>query len=458
MSRVTMLKEKDLDTPEKRGKYVVTVVGCGRMGLPAACLFAEAGFKVIGLDTDPSVVNQINKGLSPFSESGLSRLIKKNLKEGRLAATTEIKEAVPKSDIIIVSVHIPVDQKKRSDYSQFKETCRDVGLNLKMGTLLIFESPVGPGSTETLIEKTLEAASGQKTGVDFGLVYSPIRASIGRVLRDMRNNARVIAAADRQSLATAKAVLKAVTRGEILETSNIKTAETIGLFEHVYRDVNLALANEFAGFCEKMGIDYIEAQTAANTHQFCHLLEPGIASEYVSEEPHLLIEEAENVGAKLQITALARRINDEAVKHSFSLIRDALRSCGKTVNRAKVTVMGVSFRPNVKETRGTLVMELVKTLQRKGAKVNVFDPFFSYSELKSLGFPAERTLSKTVEGTDCLVVAVGHDRFKRLKLGKFKVLMKKPAVIVDLSHAVNPYAAEKEGFTYRGLGRGIWSK
>jgi len=105
MPKAMMLKEKDLDKVEERGKYVVTVVGCGRMGLPTACLFSDAGFKVICLDTDPYIVNQINKGKSPFAESGLDELLKKNLKEGRITATTEAKEAIPKSDIIIFTVN-----------------------------------------------------------------------------------------------------------------------------------------------------------------------------------------------------------------------------------------------------------------------------------------------------------------------------------------------------------------
>lgn len=458
MSNAMMLKEEDLDTPEKCEKYLVTVVGCGRMGLPTACLFAEAGFKVVCLDVDHSIVNQISSGVSSFYETGLNRLIKKNLKGRRLTATTDVKEAVPKSDIVVFVVDTPIDEKKRVDYSHLEEASRDVGLNLRPGTLLIFESTTGPGVMETLVKETLETSSGLRAGIDFGLSFSPIRASSGRILHDITNYTRVVSAIDKQSLGAAKAVIKTIVKGQICEVSSMKTAEVIKLFENVYRDVNIALANEFAEFCEKAGIDYIEAQRAANTQPYCHLLQPGIVGGHIPKDSHLLIEEAENLGVKLPMTTQARKVNDVTLQRSFHLVKDALRTCGKIVRRTRVAVIGVSYRPNVKEAKGSRVIELVRLLQEKGIKVNVFDPLFSYNELKGLGYPAERTFTKAVEGADCLLIAVGHNRFKRLSLGKIKVLMKKPAALVDLAHVVNPLTAEKEGFIYRGLGRGVWSK
>ncbi|MEM2914287.1 MAG: nucleotide sugar dehydrogenase [Candidatus Bathyarchaeia archaeon] len=458
MPNAMSLREGDLDTVEMRGKYTVTVLGCGRMGLPMACLFAEACFKVICLDTNQHIVNQIKKGVSPFIEPGLDKLIKKNVKEGRLAATSDAKESISNSDIIVVAVNTPINGKKKPDYSYLEAACREIGLNLKSGTLLIFESTVGPGLMESLVKETLEASSGLKAGNDFGLAFSPIRATVGRVLQDITNYPKILAAIDNRSLAAARTVLKTIVKGGVVEVSNMKTAEAVKLFENIYRDVNLALANELASFCEKAGIDYIEAQEAANSQPYCRLLKPGIVSGHIPKDPFLLVEEAENLRVKLHMTILARRINDETVKRASGLIKEALHTCGKTVKRSKVSILGVSYRPDVKETKGSLVIELVKLLQEKGIEVNVFDPYYTCDELKSLGYPAERTFTKTIEGTDCLVIAVGHERFKRLSLGKIKVLMRKPPSIVDLAHVVNPVKVEREGFIYRGLGRGIWSK
>ncbi len=451
-------KEKNLDTLEEREKCQVTVIGCGRMGLPTACLFSDAGFKVTCLDINPYVVNRINKGMTPFVEPGLSALLKENLRKGRIRATTEAKEAIPESDFVVFMVDTPIDKKKRSDYTNLEESCREVGLNLRPGTLVIVQSTVGPSVTQTLVKEGLETSSGLKAGVDFGLAYSPIRASVGRVLRDIPTYARIVAAIDRQSLIAAEAILKTIVKGELVEVDDIKTAEATKLFENIYRDVNLALANEFAAFCEKAGIDYVAAQKAANTQPYCHLLKPGIVSGHIPKDPYLLISEAENLNVKLKMTNMARRTNDETVKHAYNLVKDAIHSCEKPVKRSGVAVLGVSYHPNVKETKGTLVTELVRLLRRRGAKVTVFDPYYSHNELKELGFPAGRTLARTVEGADCLLIAVGHNKFRRIGLGRIQVLMKKPAAVVDLAHVISPQRAEKEGFIYRGLGRGVWSK
>jgi nucleotide sugar dehydrogenase len=457
MIEAMRLKEGDLASLEERQKYVVTVAGCGRMGLPTACLFSDAGFKVVCLDSDPYIVNQIISGTGPFVEQELSTLLAKNLKEGHITATTNAKDAVSKSDIIIFTVNTPV-KKKRPDYSNLEESCRVVGLNLKPGTLVILESTVGPYVTETLVKETLEIASGLKVGEEFGLAYSPIRARVGRVVKDITRYAKIVAAIDEQSLSAAKAVLKTITKGELVEVNDLKTAEAAKLFENIYRDVNIALANEFARFCEKAEIDYIKTEEAANTQPYCHLLRPGIVSGHIPKDPYLLIGEAETLGVNLKMTTLARKTNDETVKHAYNLVKDALHSHEKPIKRSRVAVLGVSYRPNVKEAKGSLVIDLMRLLKKRGAKVTVFDPLFSYKELKDLGFPAERTLAKTVKGTDCLLIAVGHARFKRLSLTKIKVLMKKLAAIVDLSHVVSPSKVEREGFVYRGLGRGVWSR
>jgi len=455
MSIFTTFSKKDIETPEKRGKYTISVIGCGRMGLPTACLFAEAGFKVIGVDVDQHAVNMIKKGKAPFFEPGLDDLIKKHVKENRLTATNEAKEAASASDIVIFVVPTPIDEKKKPIYSHVEKACKDVGMGMRSGTIIIFESTVGPGTTETLVKETLENASGLKAGTDFALAYSPVHATSGRVLKDISNRPRVVGAVNERSLEVACLILSTVTKGEIVKVRNMRTAEAVKLFENVHRDVNLALTNELARFCERAGIDFIEAMEAANMHPPCHLLFPGMVGGHIPKDPYLLLEEAENVNARLRLIMLARKTNDEMLGHALRLARDALRQCGKTLMRATISVLGVSYRPNVKESRGSSTLELVNMLRRRGAKVRVYDPFFSFKELRELGYPAEETLTKTVEGTDCLIIAVGHEKFKKLNLEKIKFLVKKPAATVDMSHVINPAKAEKEGFVYRGVGRGL---
>jgi len=458
MPTAITFEKNSVNTPKKRGKYTICIVGCGRRGLPHACLFAEAGFKVIGVDTNQQVISLMKMGRALFAEPKLNSILKKHVKNGRLTVTKDARKAALKSDVVLFVVPTPIDQKKKPDYSHVEKACKDVGMGLRSGSLVIFASTTGPGVTETLVKETLETASGLQAGVDFGLAYSPVRVISGQMLQDATSSSRVVGAVNEQSLKVACLVLSTIVKGELVEVRDIKTAETVNLFENVYRDVNIGLANELASFCEKAGVDIIEVQAAANTQPYCHLLIPRIVGGYIPNYSYLLLEEAENVNTKFKMLTVARKINDEMLNHTVHLVRDALRLCGKTMRRAKVSVLGVSYRPNVKEPRGSSTRKLVEMLKNKGATVQVYDSIFSYKKLTKLGYPAKRTLAKTVKGADCLVIAVGHDRFKRLNLNKIKFLVGSPAAIVDMGHVVDPEKAEKEGFIYRGVGRGSAAK
>jgi len=457
-SAAMKLEVNDLDSPEKRAKNTVCVVGCGRIGLPTACVVAEAGFRVIGVDANLNVVSLLKKGKAPFVETGLSALVKKHVKSGRFTATTETKKAVSESDIILIIVPTVIDEKKKPDYSYVEKSCKDVGMGLRQGSLVIFASTVGPGITETLVKETLENASGLKAGIDFGLVNSSTRAAPGQIMQDIASYPRVVGAINEQSFKVASLVFGTFIKGGIVKVRDLRTAEVVKLFENAYRDVSLALANDFALFCEKIKVDYLEAQGAANTQPYSHLLRPGIVAGHIPKDPYLLLEEAENADAKLSMVALARKINDEMLEHTVQLVREALSKRQKPFRRVKIALLGVSYRANIKEPRGTAITQLVKMFNAKGTIVRVFDPLYSFKELKEMGYPAERTLAKAVEGTDCVVVVVGHNRFKRLNLKKLKLLMTKVAAIVDMGHAIEPEKAEKEGFVYRGVGRGVWAK
>ena len=452
------LEAKDLDTAERRGKYTICVVGCGRIGLPTACAFAEAGFQVIGVDADPNVVSILKKRKAPFVETGLSALVKKHVKSGRLKPTNDTQKAASQSDVIAIIVATVVDEKKKPNYSYVEKACKDVGMGLRRGALVIFASTVGPGITETLVKDTLENASGLKAGKDFGLANSPTRAAPGRILQDLVTYARIVGAINEKSLKAASMILGTIGKGVIVGVRDLRTAETIKLFENVYRDVCLALSNEFGLLCEKIKVDYLEAQSAANTQPYCHLLRPGLVGGHIPKDPYLLFEEAENAGARLRLAALARKVNDEMPEHAVQLTRDALRRNQTPFRRAKIALLGISYSPNTKEHRGSTVDRLVRMLSDKGALVRVFDPLYTYKELKDLGYPAERTLAKTIEGTDCMVIVAGHNRFKRLNLRKMKLLMTKTAAIVDMGHVIEPEKAEKSGFIYRGVGRGVWNQ
>jgi len=450
----------DIVDAVRHGKVVIAVYGLGWMGLSTACLFAEAGANVIGVDTDSRVIELINSGRSPISEPNLETLIRKHIGTGRFSVTGNGKEATTKAAVIIIVVPTLLDRRNRPDYSAVEKACHEIGRGLKPGCLVVFESTVSPGTTETLVKETIEKNSGFKAGLQFGLAYSPIRATAGRALQDIVNYPRVIAAIDSRSLEVACTVLSVIIRSGFIKVRDFKTAETTKLCENTYRDINIALSNELAMFCEHLGVDFDEIRVAANSQPYCHLHVPGawVGGQCIPQNPLFLIDVAEDLGTPLRIATLARKINDQMPPHTIRLVIDALRTCRKNIKRAKVAILGVSYRANVKEIKFSPVKEVIEMLQKRGAKVTVFDPYFTPEELKKFGYVSARTAERTVDGVDCILVTVGHDEFKRLKLDSLVRFVRKPAALIDAGHVFSPTAAEEAGFIYRGIGRGVWTK
>ncbi|HIE14208.1 TPA: hypothetical protein EYP70_02935, partial [Candidatus Bathyarchaeota archaeon] len=265
-------------------------------------------------------------------------------------------------------------------------------------------------------------------------------------------------AIDEDSYRRAEEILTTFSKDKIIKVRNMRTAETVTLLKIIYQDVKKALANEISELCEKMRIDFMEVMHSANAQLKSQIPPPGIVEEHYSKDPYLLISEAESLRVKLRVVSASRKVNETVYKRVLKLLRDAIRSCGKTASRARVLILGLSSIPNLKNIEGSPVRQLISTLQRKGMSIRVYDPLFSYKELLEMGYETERSLLQAARDTDCIIIAVGHDRFKRLSLKRLKMVMRKPAAIVDLDHVLNYKEAEREGFIYRGLGRGVWSR
>ena len=453
MPKIMKLAGKDLESPEQRQEYTVCVVGCGRTGLVTACLFLKAGFKVIGVDTSSHIVHQLKKGKSPFSENDLRKLIEPCIKNSQFKATTTIRTAVSESDIIIIAVPSALDKKKKPDYTHLEKTCREIGMSLNAGSLILLQNNMAPGTTQTLVKETLENASGLKVGTDFGLAYSSTLNGSLNVLDNVTNGTKVVGGITKRSLKVAGLFLNTITTGEIIRVKDIKIAEAVKLLEEAYKDVNIAFANEFAQFCEKAEIDFVKVWNIINPLKFS-----GKAGLHMSKDSFVLVEEAEALDVKLRVLSLSTKINDETLDHAVRLIRDALRASQKNLRRAKVSVFGISALVDRKKVSNSAAKKLVQQLKKRGVLVKVYDPLFSHKELLSLGYDSETSLSSTVEGADCLVIAVAHDRFRRLNLNRLQMLMKQPAALVDMGQIIDPVKAEKAGFIFRGFGRGVWTK
>jgi UDP-N-acetyl-D-mannosaminuronic acid dehydrogenase len=274
------------------------------------------------------------------------------------------------------------------------------------------------------------------------LIYNPILT----VREKIDSQELKIAANDNVSLNTALTIFKIIAKN-VKSINNVKTAEIETLFTLAKQDTNVALANEFAIFCENAKIDYFEILKRQDSNDLSFW--PTIGETENNTEAHLLLESAENLNVKLRLPVLARQINEEMVKYAVKLTQDALRSCGKTLRRARVTVLG-STNPVATPSI------FVKTIEQKGAKVNLYDPT-TKKETRNPGL-LKSSLNEAVEGADCIVILSSKAQISPSILKRIKALMKNPSVIVDLTGKVEPSQVETKGFLYRGLGRGTDSK
>ena len=450
MPAVLHLKPEEIDANEKRGKYTVSVIGCEQKGVLYAIAFAEAGFKVICTDADQTLVKHLAKGKTPFHDREIESKLKSFLRRGQLNVTSELKKAVSQSAIVVMTLTAKIDDQKHTDYSEVESVCKLAGAALSRGALFIYGGIAGLGFTEGVIKETLENTSGLKVGEDFSLVYNPILFLGSQPFASIQNQELKVAGVDRTSLDSATQILGVITKKSVKQILDVKTAEAALLFTIAREDANLALANELAVFCESAGIDYFETLKLvdANEPSFAPTVE---AEEDNGNEAYLLLESAENLNAKLRLPALARKINEDTLRHAVNLTQDALRSCGKTLRRTRVAVLGTA------EPRTTTTI-FVKMLEKKGAKVSLYDPLLPKNETANMARMFKRSLKETVEGTDCIVILTKQERFKRLNLKKLRALMKMPAAIVDLTGVIDAQKVEHNGFTYRGIGRGVEKK
>jgi UDP-N-acetyl-D-mannosaminuronic acid dehydrogenase len=279
-----------------------------------------------------------------------------------------------------------------------------------------------------------------KAGKDFALAYSPIlNTAVAPVDLEFK-----VAATDEVSLKAAITVLATLTKN-IKEVSDLKTAEAAALFAVAKQDATTALANELAVFCENANIDYFKVLDALNlnTPEFY----PTIAEEENKNQTYLLMDAADNINAKLRLTGLARQINEDMVRHAANLTCEGLKSCGKSLRRAKVAVLG----PVIPEAGSGL---LVKMLEQKGATITQYNPNAKKDESEDV----KTSLNEAVEGADCIVLLSRSEQFNHVNFKKLKALVKSPAVIVDLAGKFDPAQVDTEGFIYTGLGRGTDQK
>ena len=363
----------------------IAVAGLGKAGLPLAAVIAESGLGVVGVDIDADRVSMINSGANPIpEESGLSELIKKHGGKN-LVATSRYADA-RRCNVFIVIVPLFIDDDHSPDFRALESAFRNIGKILKKGDIVVLETTVPPGTTDTLVRGWLEEESGIGSG-EFYLAHSPERIMTGQSISRLNEFPKVIGGVDEESGRVCFEVYKQFIPNLHL-VSSARVAEFIKIIEGCYRDVNIALANELFRIAEDMDIDFYEAREFAN-HEYCHIHLPstGVGGHCIPLYPWFLIKEMEREGRfdRVRLLRTCRELNDEMVEYWAGKIVLECLKIDKPLNEIRICVRGITFREGVKELHHSRNLALVRLLMEKGLYVSVYDELLERDEIESMG-------------------------------------------------------------------------
>jgi nucleotide sugar dehydrogenase len=425
----------------------VSVVGVGKMGLPIAAWMASRGASVWACDKNPRVVEAIEAGNPDIDEPGVVELLGEALRAGRLRATTDTAAAAAQSDVVIVITPAVLTDAHEADLSNLEAASRDIARGAGPGTLVVYETTVPVGTTRQRLVPIL-ASGGLELGSELAVAYSPERVKSRSVMRHLDETPKIVGGLDREAAARAAELYREYLGAPVIDVETLEAAEFVKLAGMIYRDVNIALANQLAGYAEASGLDSIALFDAANTDGECALLSPGIGvgGHCTPVYPHFLIRDAERRRIDASIVATARNVNDEQPERLAA--RLARRLGG--LEGVRVGVLGFAFRPDVKEQICSPTFQLDAALRARGADVRVHDPLFSEAELNEHRLAAWRPDSAEWR-PEALVLATGHTSYRGLDLGALRAGGLR--AVLDGRRFWDPAAIAALGIEYVGVGR-----
>jgi len=426
---------KHLINKSKKNINKICVIGLGYIGLPTASMLANNGYKVVGVDIDEKRVNTIKNGELLIEEQGLMTFVRGAINSGNLDVKTEPEEA----DAFIICVPTPAKYEegiKKCDLTCVLSAINNIKNYLKDGNLVLIESTIPPKTTEklySLINKNIYMA------------YCPERVLPGNILKELVENDRTIGGINRESAELAKEIYDSFVEGDIYIT-DCTTAEMVKLMENTYRDVNIALANEFAKICNEMDISVWDAINLANKHPRVNILNPGpgVGGHCISIDPWFIVEKSKNA----KLIKMARELNDNMPKYVCNLIIEEFKKMN--INNPKVGILGITYKGNVDDTRESPAKKVIDCLLHNNFKISIYDPHASNFE-----YPIE-DMEKCITNSDALIFLTDHDEFKKFSeeviLEISKIMENK--IVVDTRNILDHNLWRKYGFNVKILGDG----
>jgi len=423
---------------DKRVK--IAVIGLGYVGLPVACVFAQAGFQVVGVERAKEKVHQIRQGLCPIGgkEPGLAEMLTQVVQSGRLTATTRYEECRD-AGVAIIAVETPIDRETRKpNYEALRLALVSLGGHLLRGTLVVVESTIAPLTMDKMVKPILEEASGLRAGEDFHLAHCPERVQPGRLLYNLEHMSRVIGGMTPEAGQLALELYRHIVRAD-LDVTDCLTAEIVKTTENAYRDVQIAFANEIALLCESLGADVWKVRELVNKcpHRDMHLPGAGVGGHCLPKDPWLLIANTPE-DFQAHLIPVARAVNDGMPLHMADLVVKGLWRTGRDVRGSQIAVLGYAYLENSDDTRNSPSEVLVRRLRELGAKVVIHDPYVPLYQ---------GDLRECLRGCDAAVLMVAHDEYRRLNPTELDV-----PVVVDGRQVWE----DKAGPWFISLGKGGW--
>jgi UDP-N-acetyl-D-mannosaminuronic acid dehydrogenase len=427
----------------------ICVLGLGYIGLPTASTFATHGVNVVGVDVSDHVISTLRNGGIHISEPGLQSLVRAAMESGRM----KISDMPERADAFIIAVPTPFYHDDKGVYKNQEYRLADMRMviaaaesivdHLQPGNLVILESTSPPRTTVDLIQPILEK-SGLKAGSGFLLAYSPERVLPGRIIQELTENARVIGGINQASSEAGRDLYAKFVIGEIVLT-DATTAEMVKLMENTYRDVNIAIANEFSRLAERHGVNIWEAISIANRHPRVKILNPGVGvgGHCISVDPWFLVQAAPDL---TELITAARHVNDAQPQFIFNLVKSCI---GDNLKGIRIAALGLAFKPDVDDLRESPAIEVASLLAQSGAEVQSYEPYKLDSDVP--GVISAATLEEAVRDADVLLLLVGHSQFKSLLPTRIRDISSAQWAI-DAIGGWDNFTWTKAGFKFARLG------
>ena len=436
------------------GSLKICIVGIGRIGLPTALSFAKAGLQTIGADINEKLVDSINAGNFPLKdEPGYEDIFNSVRKNGNFSATTDINEAISKSNLILLSLPTPMDENNIPNYLALESVGKQLSKSLQPNSLVVVESTIEPGFIENVMIKRIEIDGRLRVGKNFTIGVCPENANPGEILHDFTSLPRLVGGIDEQTAKIIALIYDFVFSVELVTMPDCKTANAVKLTTNVFRDINIAFVNELSLMFEKLGIDTLKVLDAAKRKYNFQIHYPGagVGGPCLPINSYQFLNTAKRIGSELNIIKYARAINEKMPDHVINLTLDGFKKCNKSIKDSTLLILGVSYKPDVKDIQLSPAEIIINKLKALGAKIKIYDPYYKNNQI--FGINVEHNIQDILSDVDASIIITAHKEFQEID-PKIFTKMKTP-ILIDSRGIIDISSANNAGLVFRGLGRSV---